>query len=66
MLVTLIIVSWVLSMLPATDYIRNGGKVFNIHTDKELLEATLYMLIPIVNILVLAGVLGKYFERSSK
>lgn len=66
MLVTLAIISWVLSMLPAIDYICNNGKVFNLSTDKEWLEATGYMLIPFVNVLVLANVLGKYFERSSQ
>lgn len=64
MLITLIIVSWVLSILPAIDYICNNGKVFKVDNDREWLTATLFMSIPIVNLLALATVLGHYFKEN--
>lgn len=65
MLITLIIVSWVLSMLPAIDYICNNGKVFKVDSDREWLTATLFMSIPVINLLALATVLGHYFKENS-
>lgn len=66
MTILLIIISWILSFLPAVDYICNKGKIFKIATDKEWLEATAIMLIPVINLIALATVAGNYFKDKSK
>lgn len=62
----IILVSLILAVLPALDYICNKGKVFDLESGKELYEATLNMVVPIANILVLGVVLIRYFKKARK